>query len=138
MITYSLTDADRRRLIEAAITVRQRAYVPYSHYRVGAALITPEGKLYTGCNVENASYGATICAERTAVVKAVSEGEQRFAAAAVITENGGSPCGICRQVLFESSPDMLILLVDAQGQIVHEGSLRDLLLLGFGPEKLQK
>lgn len=136
--SYILNKEDRRRLIEAAQQVREKAYVPYSHYPVGAAVLTPTGKLFTGCNVENASYGATICAERTAVVKAVSEGEQDFVAAAIITENGGSPCGICRQVMFEFAPDMTILLLDGSGKLLYDGVLHELLLLGFGPDKLRK
>ncbi|MBX3081617.1 MAG: cytidine deaminase [Anaerolineae bacterium] len=138
MITYNLTNDDRRRLIEAAQQVRSKAYVPYSHYQVGAALLTPSGKIFTGCNVENSSYGATICAERTAVVKAVSEGEQDFVAGVIITENGGSPCGICRQVMFEFAPDMTIILVEGSGKILYEGVLHEMLLLGFGPDKLRK
>ena len=137
-MTYTLTKDTRQRLIEAAQQVRSNAYVPYSHYQVGAALLTPSGKVFTGCNVENASYGATICAERSAVVKAISEGEQDFVAAVVITENGGSPCGICRQVMFEFAPDMTIVLVDGSGKMVHESALYDLLPLGFGPDKLRK
>jgi cytidine deaminase len=130
-VNVMLTDEDRHRLIAAAREVRQHAYVPFSHYQVGAALLAPDGKIYTGCNVENSSFGATICAERTAVVKAVSEGERRFVAGAVVTRDGGSPCGICRQVMFEFAPDMTVILVDEAGHIRHEGSLRDLLLLGF-------
>jgi cytidine deaminase len=138
MTTYILNKEDRRRLIEAAQEVRSKAYVPYSHYQVGAAVLTPTGKLFTGCNVENASFGATICAERTAVVKAISEGEQDFVAAVIMTENGGSPCGICRQVMFEFAPDMTILLIDGNGKLTYEGVLYEMLPLGFGPDKLRK
>ncbi len=131
-----LTDDIRQRLIAAAQQARQRAYAPYSGYRVGAALLTASGDILTGCNVENATYGATICAERTAVVKAVSEGERAFQAIAVATANGGSPCGICRQVLHEFAPDLLVITVDEGGNVHYEGSLRGLLPLGFGPEDL--
>ncbi len=131
-----LDDATRQRLIAAALQARQRAYAPYSHYSVGAALLTAEGALFTGCNVENASYGATICAERTAVVKAVSEGARKFTAIAVATRNAGSPCGICRQVLYEFAPEITVILVDEAGQVAYEGPLTDLLPRGFRPEHL--
>ena len=102
-------------LIALAAGVRRKAYAPYSHYPVGAALFTASGKVYTGCNVENASYGLSICAERTAAFKAVSEGEREFVAIAVVTENGSAPCGACRQVLNEFGPDMRVLAVAASG-----------------------
>ncbi len=132
----ALDDATRRRLIAAALQARQRAYAPYSRYTVGAALLAADGTVFTGCNVENATYGATICAERTAVVKAVSEGTRDFAAIAIATRNAGSPCGICRQVLFEFAPEIIVILVDETGHVAHEESLTDLLPLGFRPEHL--
>jgi cytidine deaminase len=132
----SLNDATRQRLIAAAQEVRQYAYAPYSHYAVGAALLTVDGAIFTGCNVENATYGATVCAERTAVFKAVSEGVRTFTAIAVVTSNAGSPCGICRQVLYEFSPEMTVIMADTAGRVRHEGPLRDLLPLGFGPSDL--
>lgn len=132
----ALDDATRQQLIQTALDARQRAYAPYSDYKVGAALLVEDGTLYTGCNVENASYGATICAERTAAVKAVSEGQLRFTAIAIATGNGGSPCGICRQVLYEFGPQMTVIMVDGAGRISHEGPLHELLPLGFGPEHL--
>lgn len=94
---------DYQRLIAQAIEAKQSAYAPYSHFRVGAALLTKSGKIYSGCNVENVSFSATNCAERTAVYKAVSEGEREFAAIAVNGDNGDylPPCGVCRQVLAE-------------------------------------
>lgn len=131
-----LTDDRRRQLIEAAAEARQRAYVPYSHYPVGAAILTASGAVVTGCNVENASYGATICAERTAAVKAVSGGDNGFEAIAVVTSNGASPCGICRQFLYEFGPEMVVILADEHGAACWEGPLSDLLPLGFGPTKL--
>src|SRR5690606_11312307 len=131
-----MTPELRHQLIEAAQQARQQAYVPYSNYAVGAALLTTSGKLITGCNVENATYGATICAERTAIVKAVSEGQRDFSAIAVVTRNGGSPCGICRQVLFEFSPEMLVMIADEHGTIHAEMTVRELLPLGFGPTSL--
>ena len=88
-------------LISQAAQAREHAYAPYSRYAVGAALLTRSGRVYTGCNVENASYSLTLCAERVALFKAVSEGEREFQAIAIVTSNGGSPCGACRQVLAE-------------------------------------
>lgn len=102
-------------LVALATAARERAYTPYSHYAVGAALLTSSGRVYTGCNVENASYGLTICAERTAAVKAVSEGDRQFVAIAVVTENGGTPCGACRQVLAEFGLQMRVLVADKDG-----------------------
>jgi cytidine deaminase len=104
-----------RVLVEVADNTRQYAYTPYSHYRVGAALLSAEGNVYGGCNVENASYGLTICAERSAVVKAISEGEREFVAIAVVTDDGATPCGACRQFLREFGPDILVVLADARG-----------------------
>jgi cytidine deaminase len=122
-----LTSEDRR-LVEAALVARQRAFAPYSKFLVGAALVTTAGKLFSGCNVENASYGLTICAERTAVFSAVADGEQKFARLAIASEGGVSPCGACRQVLAEFSPQLPILLVDVlQPDRVAEVSLGDLL-----------
>ena len=105
----------REHLLEQALEARERAYVPYSGYKVGAALLGRSGKIYTGCNVENAVYPLGICAERTAVFKAVSEGEQQFVAIAVATENGGSPCGACRQVLREFGENTVVLIADDKG-----------------------
>jgi len=129
----ALEDKD---LIALASKARDKAYAPYSHYAVGAALLTASGKVYTGCNVENASYGLTICGERTAVGKAVCDGEREFVAMAVVTENGGTPCGACRQVLAEFGPDMRILVADVAGNC-QIYTLRDLLLDFFGPSQLQ-
>ncbi|GAB4572908.1 MAG: cytidine deaminase [Anaerolineae bacterium] len=132
----ALDNSTRQQLVDAALEARQMAYAPYSEYFVGAALLTEDGSLFTGCNVENASYGATICAERTAAVKAVSEGQRRFSAIAIATRDGGSPCGICRQVLYEFGPQMTVLMVNEHGQVTHEGPLHALLPLGFGPGNL--
>lgn len=128
-------DIDRNALAEVARQARERAYVPYSHYQVGAALMADDGTIFTGCNVENAAYPATICAEQVAVTKAVSEGKQQFIAIAVATSNGGAPCGICRQVMNEFAPHMVVLIADDQ-QIVRECRVSDLLPYGFGPEHL--
>ncbi len=129
--------ADLQQLIDQARDVMANAYIPYSNYAVGAVLETVDGVVFTGCNVENASYPAGICAERTALVKAVSEGHRAFKRIVVMTRNAGSPCGICRQMLFEFSPQLQIILADETGTIHYDGSLSDLLPLGFGPSKLE-
>ncbi len=103
------------RLVKEAKKVRKRAYAPYSEYKVGAALITRSGAIFAGCNVENASYGATICAERGAIMQMVAAGETEPVALAVVTADEGSPCGICRQVLAEFAIDMPIVLVGMKG-----------------------
>ncbi len=105
-------------LIQEALQAREYAYAPYSGFKVGAALLTAAGLVYTGCNIENASYSATICAERTAMFKAVSAGEHRFAAMAVVADTEGpvSPCGVCRQVIAEFfPPDLPVYLANVQG-----------------------
>ena len=123
-------------LIAGAIAARERAYAPYSGYKVGAALRTKSGRVYTGCNVENAAYGLSMCAERTAVFKAVSEGEHEFETIAVVTENGGSPCGACRQVMMEFAPAMTVIIADTRGQ-ARITTVRDLLPDGFTPDQLR-
>ena len=117
---------NRQALISQALEARELAYAPYSQYLVGAALLGKSGRIYTGCNVENAVYSVTICAERTAVFKAVSDGEKEFVAIAVATENGGSPCGSCRQVLREFGKDITVLIADAVGN-VRETTVGELL-----------
>jgi cytidine deaminase len=109
----------RAELIQAALAARERAHAPYSGYAVGAALRTREGRIFTGCNVENSSYGLSICAERVAATKAVSEGETEFAAIAIVTPSSppGPPCGACRQFLEEFSPQMEVILADPQGEV---------------------
>ncbi len=126
-----------RLLIDQAIAASANAYIPYSHYPVGAALRTVDGTVYTGCNIENASYPVTICAERTALVKAVSEGHRQFDLMVVVTRNGGSPCGMCRQMLYEFSPNLHVVIADLEGNIYQELSLSDLLAHGFSPAKLE-
>lgn len=131
-----ITDDMRQRLVETALQARQWAYAPYSHYPVGAALLTTSGRIYDGVNIENAAYPTGICAERVAVFKAVSEGERDFEAIAVVTENGGTPCGACRQVLAEFGLDTVVLIADDQGHIAQEVTLGDLLPGSFGPKDL--
>ncbi len=120
-----------------AIEASRKAYVPYSGYRVGAVLLAKNGEAFTGCNVENAAYPASICAERTALVKAVSEGQREFKTIVIATKNGGSPCGICRQMLFEFAPDLRVVCVNFQGEITIDKPLHDLLPHGFGPSSLE-
>jgi cytidine deaminase len=131
-----LPDEQRSELIETALEARGWAYAPYSSYRVGAALLASSGNMYDGVNVENAAYPTSICAERTAVFKAVSEGERQFVAIAVASGNGGMPCGACRQVLAEFGLDILVIVVDENGNIVAESTIKDLLPGSFGPEDL--
>ncbi len=125
------------KLIASAAAARERAYAPYSNFKVGAALKGKSGRVYIGCNVENAAYGPSMCAERTAIFKAVSEGEREFEAIAVVTENGVSPCGSCRQVMMEFAPDMAVIIADTQGQ-ARFTTVRDLLPDGFTPEHLPR
>ncbi|HIU74588.1 MAG TPA: cytidine deaminase [Candidatus Pelethocola excrementipullorum] len=136
---------EERELIRLAHEARHRAYTPYSGFKVGAALLTKEGKVYQGCNIENASYGPTNCAERTAFFKAVSEGEREFEAIAIVggkDEEGAyqtcAPCGVCRQVMMEfcNPREFRIMLEDGKGGI-RVYTLEELLPLGFGPENLQ-
>jgi cytidine deaminase len=126
-----------RELVQLAQAARENAYAPYSHYNVGAALLTASGQVFTGCNVENAVYPMTLCAERTAMVKAVSEGQREFVAIAIATRNGGSPCGACRQVMREFAPHLRILLADDAGH-VRQFTLDQLLPESFGPESLKQ
>jgi cytidine deaminase len=123
-------------LIQKALAVRENAYVPYSRYPVGAALQSSDGRVFTGCNVENAAYPACICAERSALVKAISEGSREFDTIVVATENGGSPCGMCRQMLFEFAPDLRVVMIDNVGTVRNDVALNALLLHGFGPSSL--
>ena len=129
------TDFDREGLIRQAAAARERAYAPYSDYKVGAALLGKSGQVYTGCNVENAVYPLCTCAERTAVVKAVSEGEQEFVALAVVTENAGSPCGSCRQTLQEFGEDVVVLIANITGAY-RETTVVELLPESFGAADL--
>lgn len=125
-------------LVELAFTMLDRAYVPYSHFPVGAALLCADGTVFTGCNVENAAYGSSICAERTALVKAVSEGHRDdFTRLAVVGrgEDYCWPCGACRQMLYEFAPRLTILVARGDGQFVSL-TLDELLPHGFGPASL--
>ena len=127
----------KEKLIQTAFHARKWAYVPYSHFAVGAALLTSSGKIYDGVNVENAAYPSTICAERVAVFKAVSEGERQFTAIAVVTENGATPCGACRQVLVEFGTKLAVIIGDLEGNILLETTLSELLPHSFRGEMLK-
>ncbi|MGQ0600621.1 MAG: cytidine deaminase [Anaerolineales bacterium] len=131
-----MSDFDPLDLAARALEARQWSYSPYSHYRVGAALLAASGKIYDGCNIENAAYPVSLCAERVAVFKAVSEGEREFTAIAVATENGGSPCGSCRQVMAEFALDMPVFIVNGRGEVTQRTTVRELLPDAFTPEKL--
>ena len=133
----NITDVERRALIDLANEARRKAYAPYSNYQVGAALRTRSGRIYTGCNVENAAYPTGMCAERVAIFKAVSEGEKEFDIIAVVTPNGGSPCGGCRQVMAEFGLDTIILIGDDKGRVLKETTVADLLPEAFTPKDLK-
>ena len=132
-------------LIEQAIEARSHAYTPYSHFQVGAALLTKQGKVYKGCNIENAAYTPSNCAERTAIFKAVSEGEREFAAIAIVGSMEGEsntlptgPCGVCRQVMAEfCSLDMPVIIAKSPADYITM-TLGELLPLRFGPANLHK
>ena len=134
-IARFLPNEEEEKMLSMARKAMEMAYVPYSHYAVGACLKCADGTLYTGCNVENASYGATNCAERTAVFKAVSEGKRSFVSIAIAAGPSEPwPCGICRQVLNEFGPDMKVMITWDGG--IASAPLKDLLPHGFGPESL--
>lgn len=132
-------------LIQAAIEARRKAYTPYSHFQVGAALHTKTGQVYSGCNIENAAYTPTNCAERTAFFKAVSEGEREFDVIAIVggPENPGiteccPPCGVCRQVMMEfCDPDTFEVVLGISRQSYRVYKLKELLPMGFGPGNLE-
>ena len=107
----------RDRLIEQAIQMRSKAIAPYSKYKVGSAILTESGKIFGGCNVESSSYGLTCCAERIAIYNAVSNGHTKFSALAVATNNGGNPCGACRQVIWDICGEISIYITDVSGNI---------------------
>ena len=133
----TISEQEKQSLIDLANTTRQRAYAPYSNYPVGAALRTKSGRIFTGVNVENAAYPHTICAERVAIFKAVSEGEKEFEIISVVTDNGGSPCGGCRQVMAEFGLDTIVLIADGSGKLVKETTVKELLPEAFMPDHLR-
>ncbi|MBN1537078.1 MAG: cytidine deaminase [Anaerolineales bacterium] len=133
-----ITDEEKKKLIQIAVEARSHAYAPYSQYQVGAALLAASGRIYDGVNVENAAFPVTICAERVAVFKAVSEGEREFLAIAVATVNGGMPCGSCRQVLAEFGLETWVIIANREGRILHEATIGELLPGAFRPQDLPK
>lgn len=130
-------------LITAAIQMTKRSYAPYSHFQVGAALLARDGNIYTGCNIENAAYTPTNCAERTAFFKAVSEGNREFRAIAIVGGQNGkltdytAPCGVCRQVMMEfCDPKEFVIIMATSQEHYMIKTLEELLPMGFGPENL--
>ena len=130
----AITKTQQTELIREALDARRNAYTPYSGYAVGAAVLTEAGKIYHGANVENAVYPTSMCAERVALFKAVSDGERDFDAIAVATENGGFPCGSCRQAVSEFGLDTQVFVVNNKGELIAEVTLEELLPRAFGPE----
>ena len=139
-----LSEKEKKELIKQAIAAMQTAYAPYSHFRVGAVLLTRSGRIYQGGNIENAAYTPTNCAERTAFFKAVSDGEREFAAICVVGGKNGvltdyaAPCGVCRQVMMEfCDPESFLILLAMDENTYQEYTLKQLLPEGFGPKNLQ-
>ncbi|MFO8035324.1 MAG: cytidine deaminase [Anaerolineales bacterium] len=132
-----LTEEEKGKLIQKAQQARQNAYAPYSGYKVGAALMTKAGNVYTGANVENAAYPATMCAERVALFSAVAAGERAFKALVVASRNGGTPCGSCRQAFSEFGLDTRVIIVEGGGKIKQETTVGELLPGAFGSEDLE-
>ncbi len=124
------------RLVETSAKVRENSYARYSNYTVGAALLTSSGEVFTGVNVENAVFPLTMCAERSAIFSAVSAGQREFEAIAVVTRDGGMPCGSCRQVLAEFGEDVRVIIADTAGKVHMVTSVADLLPGAFGPQNL--
>jgi cytidine deaminase len=133
----SLSQDEKQALVDLANNARKHAHVPYSHYPVGSALRTRSGRIFTGVNVENAAYPQTMCAERVAIFKAVSEGEKEFEIITVVTDNGGSPCGGCRQVMAEFGLDTIVIMADGSGRILKETTVKELLPEAFTSEHLE-
>jgi cytidine deaminase len=133
-----LSDKLKNELIKRATEAWHKAYAPYSKYAVGAAVLTEDGKIYDGVNIENAVYPLTICAERVAIFKAVSEDKRSFQAIAVVTKNGGTPCGSCRQVMAEFGLDTVVLIADINGKLHQTTTVRELLPNAFGESDLSE
>lgn len=135
----TIGDHEARNLIEEAAEARARAYAPYSKFLVGAAVLCPDGGIYTGCNVENASYGLTCCAERVAIFRAVVDGQRLIKAVAIVLDSPdpSAPCGACRQVIFEFGPDCDIVMANVGSKDYDVVAMRDLLPRAFGPSSLE-
>lgn len=135
----TMDEALKTKLAEAAMSARANAYAPYSVYHVGAAALTADGDVFDGCNVENASYGLCVCAERNAIGKMVSAGKRKLVAMAVATKEGSGPCGMCLQTMWEFAVDhdeMLVIFVD-EGGATEEHVLSELMPLGFSAQELR-
>lgn len=131
-----MDNIDKKYLIKKALEAKKKAYVPYSNFRVGAAVLTNDGDVYTGCNIEIASYSPTLCAERTAIFKAISEGHRNIKAIAIAGDSNFTyPCGVCRQVIREFGKDALIIVANSEDEY-KEYILDELLPYSFGPEDL--
>jgi cytidine deaminase len=128
-----------RQLAQKARAARRRAHSPFSGFRVGAALLGADGEVFSGCNIENSSYGLTVCAERTALFKAVSEGARKFTAIAIVSDDGGftPPCGACRQVMMDLAGDIDVVMADRRGRLLVK-KVSDLLPLPFTAEGLRR
>lgn len=133
-----LTDSERQELLDAAKAAQKAAYAPYSEYLVGAAVLTQSGNIYQGANIENAAYPDSICAERVAIFKAVFNGDLKFKGIAVVTRNGGAPCGSCRQVMSEFGLEPVVLLANQDGEVLDETTVDELLPGAFVPGDLLK
>ena len=136
MKANEVPNIDAAGLVNQAITALERAYVPYSRYPVGAAVLGDDGRVYTGCNIENAVYPLTICAERVAITKAISEGARHILALAVATTNGGTPCGSCRQVMQEFGAPMMPVFIARTDGSYRQRALGELLPEGFSAADL--
>lgn len=122
-----MNDDQRRRMVEGAIEVRKHAYAPFSNFFVGAAILTEDDQIFLGCNIENASFGATVCAERVAAGTAIAAGVRKWQGIAVATVGGASPCGVCRQFLAEFAPEMTVVIVDCETMRERETTVGALL-----------
>jgi cytidine deaminase len=131
-----LSESDFKKLLSRAMEARENAYAPYSNYAVGAALMSSTGEIFAGANVENAAYSITMCAERSALFNAVSNGIRELKAIVIVTDNGGVSCGSCRQAISEFGKDVELIFTTSQGEIVLETTTFDLLPHSFGPEDL--
>lgn len=128
---------DKKELIKKAFEAKENAYVPYSNFHVGAAVLMEDGSIYTGCNIESASYTPTNCAERTAIFKAVSEGKRKIKAIAIVGDSGYTyPCGVCRQVIREFNSDAIVIIAKSEDEY-KEYTFEELLPYSFGPEDLE-
>ena len=132
----NISQEQKMDLVRIAKHAQKWAYTPYSKYNVGAAVLTDSGRIYDGANIENAAYPVTVCAERVAIFKAVSNGDKSLSAIAVVTRNGGMPCGSCRQVMAEFGPTMLVIVADEEENIKAEANLADLLPGAFRADSL--